>query len=89
MVPEVLHIAQDEGISRSGQEGRSYVDGGITIQLFLRANLVQRLVVTRVPVLIGEGIPLFGSLPHDIRLRHVATRSYASGLVQSEYDVLP
>ncbi len=64
-----------------------YVDGGITIQEFLRAGLVDRLVITRVPVLIGEGIPLFGSLPRDVRLRHVATRSYASGLVQSEYEV--
>lgn len=64
-----------------------YVDGGITIQRFLQAGLIQRLIVTRVPVLIGEGIPLFGSLPHDIRLRHVATRSYPSGLVQSEYAV--
>jgi dihydrofolate reductase len=64
-----------------------YVDGGITIQRFLRANLIDRLVITRVPVLIGEGIPLFGSLPQDIRLRHVATRSYPSGLVQSEYEM--
>ncbi len=62
-----------------------YIDGGITIQRFLRAGLVDRLIVTRVPVLIGEGIPLFGSLPHDIRLDHVATRAYPSGLVQSEY----
>src|SRR5437870_7604025 len=65
-----------------------YVDGGITIQGFLRAGLVQRLVITRVPVLIGEGIPLFGSLPRDVRLRHVATRHYPSGLVQSEYQVV-
>jgi dihydrofolate reductase len=65
-----------------------YIDGGITVQGFLRAGLVQRLVITRVPVLIGEGIALFGSLPHDVRLRHVATRSYASGLVQSEYQVV-
>jgi dihydrofolate reductase len=64
-----------------------YIDGGITIQGFLRAGLIQRLVVTRVPVLIGEGIPLFGALPHDMRLRHVATRHYPSGLVQSEYQV--
>jgi dihydrofolate reductase len=64
-----------------------YVDGGITIQRFLRAGLIDRLIVTRVPVLIGDGIPLFGSLPHDIRLRHIATRQYPSGLVQSEYQV--
>jgi dihydrofolate reductase len=64
-----------------------YVDGGITIQGFLRAGLIQRLIITRVPVLIGEGVPLFGILPRDIRLQHVATRHYQSGLVQSEYNV--
>ena len=64
-----------------------YVDGGDTIQRFLRAGLIDRLIITRVPVLIGEGIPLFGSLPHDVRLRHVATRQYPSGLVQSEYEM--
>src|SRR6267143_3954092 len=64
-----------------------YVDGGITIQRFLRAGLIQRLIITRVPVLIGDGVPLFGTLPRDIRLQHVATRHYASGLVQSEYHV--
>src|ERR1700758_176729 len=64
-----------------------YVDGGITIQGFLRAELIQRLVITRVPVLIGEGIPLFTVLPRDIQLRHIATRHYSSGLVQSEYQI--
>lgn len=67
--------------------GHVYVDGGLTIQRFLRAGLIQRLIITRVPVLIGNGVPLFGHLPHDIRLRHVATRHYPSGLVQSEYQV--
>ena len=62
-----------------------YVDGGMTIQRFLRAGLIQRLIITRVPVLIGSGIPLFGALEHDVPLTHVATRQYASGLVQSEY----
>jgi dihydrofolate reductase len=64
-----------------------YVDGGITIQGFLRAGLVQRLIITRVPVLIGDGIPLFGALPRDVRLHHVATKHYPSGLVQSEYQI--
>ena len=67
--------------------GHIYVDGGITIQRFLEAGLIQRIIITRVPVLIGSGIPLFGSLPRDIVLKHVATRQYASGLVQSEYVV--
>jgi dihydrofolate reductase len=65
-----------------------YVDGGITIQRFLREGLIQRLIITRVPVLIGEGIPLFGALPRDVRLRHIATQHYASGLVKTEYDIV-
>lgn len=79
-----------EIISRLAATGARhlYIDGGITIQRFLRAGLIQRLIITRVPVLIGEGIPLFGSLAHDVRLRHVATRQYPSGLVTSEYHVL-
>ena len=64
-----------------------YVDGGITIQGFLRAGLIQRLVITRVPVLIGDGIPLFATLSRDVRLRHITTRHYSSGLVQSEYQI--
>jgi dihydrofolate reductase len=65
----------------------AYIDGGITIQRFLAAGVVDRLVITRVPVLIGTGIPLFGPVPHDISLHHVATRCYKGGLVQSEYQV--
>lgn len=64
-----------------------YIDGGNTIQRFLRAGLIKRLIITRVPVLIGDGIPLFGTVPNDIRLDHVATRHYPSGLVQSEYRI--
>ena len=78
-----------EIVSRLAASGAHhlYIDGGITIQGFLRAGLIQRLIITRVPVLIGEGVPLFGTLPRDVRLRHVATRHYPSGLVQSEYHI--
>jgi dihydrofolate reductase len=86
------HVSGTPGEIASALAGRgfqhAYVDGGITIQGFLREGLVQRLVITRVPVLIGTGIPLFGAIPKDIALKHVATRSYASGLVQSEYEVM-
>ncbi len=79
-----------QGISMQLQERgfqHAYVDGGITIQRFLQAGLVARLTVTRVPVLIGQGIPLFGPVPRDIHLRHVTTRAVEGGLVQSEYEV--
>jgi dihydrofolate reductase len=64
----------------------AYIDGGNTIQRFLTAGVIDRLVITRVPVLIGSGISLFGPVPGDINLQHIATRTYKGGLVQSEYE---
>lgn len=72
---------------RSRGFDHAYIDGGVTIQRFLAAGLIDRMIVTRVPVLIGKGIPLFGPASRDILLRHVATRTYKGGLVQSEYEV--
>jgi dihydrofolate reductase len=88
-VAERMSGAPAEIVSELAARGiqHIYVDGGITIQRFLQAGLIQRLIITRVPVLIGAGIPLFGALQRDIVLRHVKTRQYASGLVQSEYAV--
>ncbi len=79
---EVLARLADRGMHHA------YVDGGKTIQRFLDVGAIQRLIVTRVPVLIGRGIPLFGHVSRDIQLRHVETRQYASGLVQSEYLIV-
>jgi dihydrofolate reductase len=89
-VVEQMAGAPAEIVSKLAASGAHhlYIDGGITVQNFLRAGLIQRLIITRVPVLIGEGIPLFGALLHDVRLRHVATQQYPSGLVKSEYEVV-
>lgn len=65
----------------------AYIDGGSTVRQFLRAGLVHRLIITRIPVLIGSGISLFGQLERDVVLRHVTTRQFAGGLVQSEYEI--
>ena len=88
-VVERMSGAPGSIVSRLSARGirHAYVDGGMTIQRFLQAGLIQHLIITRVPVLVGAGIPLFGALRHDISLKHVATRQYASGLVQSEYVV--
>jgi dihydrofolate reductase len=67
--------------------GHLYVDGGKTIQGFLNAGLINELIVTRIPVLIGTGIPLFGPLDHDLRLTHVETRQFENGFVQSRYRI--
>lgn len=91
--PSLSHLVSHSSESpqelcqRLGQEGvgRIYLDGGITIQRFLAAGLVDDMVITLIPVLLGSGKPLFGSLPADIPLRHVATTSYDFGLVQLMY----
>ncbi|MFK0162573.1 dihydrofolate reductase family protein [Rhizobium sp. NPDC090279] len=66
---------------------RVYVDGGRVIQSFLLEGLISDLVITRVPILLGTGRPLFGPVPHDINLRHMGTRPFPSGLVQSTYTI--
>lgn len=64
-----------------------YVDGGNTIQQFLNAGLIQEIIITRIPVLIGEGIPLFGPVKNDIKLQHITTKTFDGSLVQSRYKV--
>jgi len=76
-------------IERLGREGSTgiYVDGGVTIQRFLRAGALDRLIVTIIPVLIGSRIPLFGDLAEDVWLELESTRTFSNGMVQSRYRV--
>jgi dihydrofolate reductase len=89
-VVELMAGSPADIVSKLAASGASrlYVDGGITIQQFFRAGFIHRLIISRLPVLIGEGIPLFGSLPHDIRLSHITTRTYPGDMVQSEYHIV-
>lgn len=65
-----------------------YIDGGNTIQRFLAAGLVDEMTITRIPVLISDGIPLFGRLDNDMRFKHIETRHFENGLLQSKYRVI-
>jgi len=80
--PEALASCLD----REGMR-HAYVDGGETIRDFLRAGLIDTITITRVPVLIGDGISLFGGLGKEIHLWHEHTRAYPDGLVQSRYVI--
>lgn len=84
---EVMNAPPRELVAALAARGlyHLYIDGGATVQRFLRAGLIDRLIITHVPVLIGQGIPLFGPLEKDIRWKLVASRSFPGGLVQSEY----
>jgi len=76
---ELLNYLSDKGFSNI------YIDGGKVIQSFLREDLIDELIITKVPELIGTGIPLFGYLDNDLRFEHIKTNIYSDGLVKSQY----
>ncbi|MDP4264474.1 MAG: dihydrofolate reductase family protein [Bacteroidota bacterium] len=63
-----------------------YIDGGKVIQSFLQEDLVDELIVSKAPVLIGSGIPLFGYLAADVSFNHIRTEVQSNGLVRSYYE---
>lgn len=65
-----------------------YIDGGQTIQAFLDAGLVNELIITRIPVLLGQGIPLFSQVGSERELQHIGTYVSDNGFVQSRYQVM-
>ena len=75
----LLNYLSDKGYSNI------YVDGGKVIQSFLKEDLIDELIITRVPELIGTGIPLFGHLDNDLQFEHIRTNLYSDGLVKSHY----
>jgi dihydrofolate reductase len=72
----------------SAGAGHLYIDGGQTIQQFLQAGLISQMIITQIPILLGSGIPLFGSLATEISLNHRQTRTFANGFVQSHYEIM-
>ncbi|MBO9998945.1 MAG: dihydrofolate reductase [Cyanobacteria bacterium SID2] len=74
---------------RLAREGVShvYIDGGNTIQRFLAAGLVDELTITIIPVILGDGIPLFGPIASDLSLTCVGAKAYDFGFVQLRYTV--
>jgi dihydrofolate reductase len=63
-----------------------YIDGGITIQSFLEEDLIDEMIITRIPVLLGEGIPLFGRLSQRRHFSHKKTEVVNNMLVKSHYS---
>jgi dihydrofolate reductase len=80
---------------------RVYIDGGTTIRQFLAADLIDEMILTRVPILLGEGIPLFDDDTNDdaataalkmkkrtMTMKHIVTKAYPSGLVTTKYQII-
>lgn len=83
----IVNLRPGELTSALNSRGQKnlYVDGGRTIQGFLAEDLIDEMVITRIPVLLGSGIPLFGNINREIRFHHVDSVAYRNGLVKSVY----
>ncbi|UCH24950.1 MAG: dihydrofolate reductase family protein [Trueperaceae bacterium] len=79
-------VEQMRALRREGWR-RAYVDGGGLVQAFVRLGLIEDFVLTTIPILIGDGIRLFGELDGDLDLELLGVTPYPSGLVQSHYRV--
>ena len=80
-IPELVETLEGEGFKHA------YVDGGKTIQSFLNLQLITDMTLTQIPVLLGEGIPLFGKTNRDIRLERPERNVFPNELVQVQYEV--
>jgi dihydrofolate reductase len=87
---EALHLPPRELVRVLEQRGSRhiYLDGGVTIQRFLREGLVDEMTITTIPILIGEGLPLFGALEKDVKLELLKSQSFKNGFVQNKYKVV-
>lgn len=85
----LLDLPPEEVVRLAAEAGhrRLYVDGGATVQSFLAAGFISELTITVIPILLGAGIRLFGELPADVHLEHLATKAYPFGFVQSRYAI--
>ena len=80
--PELMESLQSQGWSRV------YVDGGKIVQSFIRCGLIDDLVLTTIPILIGDGLRLFGDIEKDIDLQMVDSKFFTCGLVQTHYRIV-
>ncbi|MEY0544745.1 dihydrofolate reductase family protein [Providencia rettgeri] len=84
-----LNHLPEEAMALLKKEGHQhiYIDGGQIVQSFINSGLINKLIITRLPILLGNGRSLFGPIQQDIRLKHIQTITFPSGFVQSHYEI--
>lgn len=80
-IPELLSQLENEGYHHA------YVDGGVTITSFINLKLINEMTITRAPVLLGKGKPLFGKIEKQIKLENAQAKVYANNFIQIKYSV--
>ena len=78
-IQEILAAIHQKGY------GRLYIDGGVTIQSFLKEDLIDELIITTIPIVLGGGIPLFGELSKSLEFEHIESHVLLNQLVQDHY----
>jgi dihydrofolate reductase len=76
---EVLNHIHNKGFQNL------YIDGGTTIINFLKADLIDNIIITTIPILLGDGIPLFTRLPKPLKFELIATKTYLNQVTQNHY----
>ena len=79
-IPDVLKVIHGQG------HFRLYIDGGTCIRAFLQEDLIDELIITTIPVLLGGGSPLFTELPKPLEFQHQRSELYLGQIVQDHYQ---
>ena len=77
---EILESLENKGLKSI------YVDGGMLIQSFLSEDLIDTMIITTMPVILGEGLPLFGSIGRELKWELVESQVLNKYAVKSEYS---
>lgn len=80
-IPGLVKTLEGKGFKRG------YIDGGSTITSFLNHKLINEMIITKAPVLLGEGIPLFGRISGRIKLGRSEATAFSNDFIQVKYRV--
>jgi len=85
---EIINGDLHDIIKKLNEQGYSklYIDGGRTIQNFLKEDLIDEMIITKIPILLGKGIPLFGEIDQRLKFKHMRTEVFNNSLVMSYYS---
>ncbi|MDP2634575.1 MULTISPECIES: dihydrofolate reductase family protein [unclassified Pseudoalteromonas] len=74
----------EQAINKQGYKNL-YIDGGLTIQSFLNEDLIDEMVITTIPILLGGGLSLFGALASSLDFRCIEAKTFTNGVSQNHY----
>jgi dihydrofolate reductase len=80
-ITQLLETLTSEGLQHA------YIDGGATITSFLQLGYLNEICVTQVPILLGDGMPLFGKLDRNVKLEKAEATVFSNDFIQWKYRI--